>query len=144
MASIRDRILDAVLTVLNTGTPVGVPASTREVRIYEQAQLPSIVVRPVGENVSQVHDRKGLLKERQLRFVVEVRAAGAVPDKALDKHLVWVTKKLDGYTNALFNDLLEEGDIAWIIDMQDFAVGMAVVPYIAYYQTKKGDQETKN
>lgn len=143
MASIRDQILDAVITALNTGTPVGVPAATREEKHYEQAQLPAITIRPITEIVSPIHNRQGLVKERQLKFIAEIRAVGTIPDKALDKHLVWVTKKLDGFTSSLVNAIVEEGEIAWGVGIQDYAEGICTVPYTAYYQTKKGDQESK-
>ncbi len=143
MASIRDQILDAIITALNTGTPVGVPAATREEKHYEQSQLPAITIRPITEMVLPVHNRGGLVRERQLKFIAEIRAVGTIPDKALDKHLVWVTKKLDGLTSSLFNALVEEGEINWGVGIQDYAEGICTVPYTAYYQTKKGDQESK-
>lgn len=143
MASLRDQILDAVITALNTGTPVGVPAATREEKHYEQSQLPAITIRPISETISSVHNRQGLVKDRQLKFIAEIRAVGTIPDKALDKHLVWVTKKLDGFTSSLVNTITEEGEIDWGVGMQDYAEGICTVPYTAYYQTKKGDQESK-
>lgn len=143
MASIRDQILDAVITALNTGTPTGVPAATREEKQYEQSQLPAITIRPITETIAPVHNRQGLVKDRQLKFIAEIRAVGTIPDKALDKHLVWVTKKLDGFTSSLVNNIAEEGEIVWGVGIKDYAEGICSVPYTAYYQTKKGDQESK-
>ncbi|WKZ15433.1 MAG: hypothetical protein QY317_16175 [Candidatus Jettenia caeni] len=145
MASIREQILSAILTALNTGRPQGVPQATREGKEYESSQLPSVTIRPQGEVVGQVHGRRGLIRGRQLKVVVECRGSGNIPDQALDTYLVWITKALDGNTlNGLANDMVEEGQITWLSEIADKTYGMATVEFTVYYQTKKGDQESRN
>lgn len=114
MSSVREQVLAAVMTALNTGRPMGVPAAERtRVLALEAASLPSIVLVPRRESVEAKGGRFGPLVERRLTIELEHRAAGGsglAADQAADALLSWPVKALCGNTlGGLVNDVRETG-----------------------------------
>lgn len=144
MATIREQILAAILTALNTGTPGGVPMAVRgRTMPYEAAQLPAMALYPVREEVENAGGRFGPIVKRRLTFNVEIRATGALSDQVLDPITAWLTKALAGNTLGSLTHEIEEVGTEWSVEAADKTFGMATVTFAARYQTKTADQEAK-
>jgi hypothetical protein len=144
MATLRERIIDAVVTALNAGRPADVPEATRlKTTPYEPSQLPAMTVYPVREDVEDVGGRFGPLVKRALTLRVECRAIGDPVDRNLDPLLAWATKALSGNDlGGLVIDIAETGT-EWAVEPAEAVHGIAVVDFTALYATKTNDQEAE-
>lgn len=114
MSSVREQVIAAVMTALNTGRPGGVPATERtRMLALEASQLPSTVLVPRRESVQFKGGRWSPLVERTLTVELEHRAlgsAGVTPDQAADAQLSWPVKALCGNTlGGLAMEIRETG-----------------------------------
>lgn len=96
--TIREQIIQAVLSALNTGRPGGVPAAIRS-RYHNLivSALPAVTVFPESCVPVAIQQPRGPLVEWSLNLVVECVAAGDAgmsPDAAVDPLVAWVTKVL--------------------------------------------------
>ncbi len=142
MATIRERILEAAASALNTGTPAGVPACVRtQMLTSEQEQLPMMTLFPFREEIR--HDasgRFGPIIARTMYLRVVVYAEGNPADAALDDSLAWVTKCLSGQQfGGLATDTMEH-ESAWQYNESNFAVAAIAVDFRVEYQTLRADQ----
>jgi hypothetical protein len=104
MSTIREQIVAAAVTALNTGRPSGVPEFVRtRVDSPSADQLPADTVYQAEETVETLHNYKegrgsrGPVVKRFLLLKVEVvtkSGVGTEPDKAADPALAWASKAL--------------------------------------------------
>jgi hypothetical protein len=144
MSTLRERIIAAVVTALNTGRPSNVPEATRlKTTPYEPSQLPAITVYPVREEVEDVGGRFGPIVKRALTLRVECRATGDPVDQKLDPMLAWATKALSGNDlGGLVIDIAEAGT-EWAVEPAEAVHGIAIADFTALYATKTNDQEAE-
>lgn len=140
--SIRDNVLTAVVTALNTDRPGNVPAARRRrFSAMETASLPVIDVAPVKEHVAPVGGRAGPLVKRSLEFVVRVWTSGDAPEIKADVAAAWATKALaNNRLGGLVHDIEEMGT-EWQARPMDSVFGATEIHFLAQYQTKTTDQE---
>lgn len=148
MATIRNQILDAIVTALNgAGKPADLTVDRFPVSNVDEADLPHGCVRPGRESVSRPSDklRAYPLRERRLEVRIEfrVKATGdESPDEALDPLLAWATKALAA--DPTFGKLAiesEELEIAWEGDEADARFGLATITFSVLFTTNAHDQE---
>lgn len=101
MSSLREQILSAALTALNTSHPSGVPATVRgRHRNLTPDQLPALSLYPGPEDTVQpVHHSRSPIMQRSLGIVIEAVAAassGMTADQAVDPLCAWAVKALAG------------------------------------------------
>jgi hypothetical protein len=149
MATIRETILDAILSFLNTGTPGGVPQAKRSfLYTIDSAQLPSITFYAEKEDATVQHaENMAAITLRVLTVVVECRAQGDAtnrPDEILDPLLSWVVKALSGRRATDSTGpyhLIFEDSTEWDYEQADHAYAMATVRIGVQYQSKVNDPE---
>jgi hypothetical protein len=142
MATIREQILEAAVTALNTSRPTGVPTCVRtQMLTSEQDQLPAMTLFPFREEVR--HDasgRFGPIITRTMYMRVVIYAQGNPADAALDDSLAWVTQCLSGQQfGGLATDTMEH-EAAWQYNESNFAVAAIAVDFRVEYQTLRADQ----
>lgn len=92
MASVRERIVDAVVAALNApGKPAGLTVHRSRTRPIDKDRLPAMVVYLATEDVG---DHAAIAVMRTLRIRVECRVTGDPPDTVLDEHVTWAVKAL--------------------------------------------------
>jgi hypothetical protein len=147
VSTIREQIIVAALTALNTGLPEGVPDTERERGFALNTNaLPSMILIPVRDEASDATNRWGPLQKRRLTLAVDCRAAGSesvYPSVAVDPLAAWVEKALGGQV------FLDEGvplahrvtvpDTKWAFDSADYSYCLARVLVVVEYQTRVGD-----
>jgi len=141
MATIREQIIEAAVAAVNSGAPAGVPACVRTVmQPAEQAQLPTITVFPVREEVDPAKaGRWGpiIVRTLYLRFVIY--ATGDPADGALDPIVEWVAKAIGGsQLGGLAQDAVEH-ELTWQYDEGNFAVAAVAMDFRIEYQTLRND-----
>lgn len=99
MATIREQILAAMVTALNTGTPVGVPQTerTRRLAVQGTATTNSIVLRPTRSTTEEIGSPNSPITRARMTVEVEMQMAGTVadrPDKLIDPLYEWIVKAL--------------------------------------------------
>lgn len=152
MATIRDRIVAAAITTLNTGTPVGVPQAER-VRTADIGleELPSIIVFPTLDVPEPVGSPGIPIVRSRLSLTVELRAAGTAlvrPDQALDPLYSWVIRALvrrrlsDGAGGFLNHDTLE-GQTTFAYEQGDKPLAFASVELVVSYQHLSNDPDNR-
>jgi hypothetical protein len=141
MSTIREQIIEAAVTAVNTGAPVGVPACVRtQMQPAEQAQLPAMTCYPFREEV--VDNKTGrwsplIVRTMYLRFVVY--ASGNPADGALDPIVLWIGQKLGGsQLGGLAQDVMEH-ELNWQYDEGNFSVAAVGVDFRVTYQTLRND-----
>ena len=150
MATIRETIMDAILSLLNTGTPGGVPQAKRSyLYAIDEAQLPSIVFFSEKEDAKLFgSENMPAITLRTLSIVVECRAKGDAtnrPDEILDPLLSWVVKALSGKrasANVGPYHLIYEDGTEWDFDQTDHSYVLAKVRFGVQYQSKVSDPDT--
>lgn len=100
--TVREAILEAMLSALNTGRPTGVPvvAEGRH-RNVQPAQMPAMTLFPVDEQLSPIHSRRSPLVASQMVLVLELWGAGSVArtsSRAIEPMAAWVVRALAGQT----------------------------------------------
>lgn len=112
--SLRERIVQAVLTKLNTGTPSGVPDAKRAwTTVLNENQLPMIAVYWPKDDARPIGGPQPVLMDRTLTLAVGVWFAGNVSttaDQLADAALQWIVSSLSGQEEAgLYELMLEDG-----------------------------------
>lgn len=144
MSSVRNQILDAVVTALNTDRPAGIPAARRRrIHPYEMEDVPAIDVVPVEESVEGIGGRLAVNANRRLQFAVRCWAAGDAPEVAADALLLWAVKALDGNRLGGLVESLFEVRTGWVFDVGDTVVGVAETVFLAEYATRRGSADIK-
>lgn len=150
MASIRDRIVDDVVSKINTGTPpAGVPTAKRSYTF--QLSGDSIVVFPVKDEADRIGGRVtgGPVQRRTLTLAVECRAQGTAslrPDQVVDVLAQWVEQKLGGQSKgvndgALYHVMLV-GPTVFALEQADHSYCLARVEVVVEYQSRVDDPAT--
>lgn len=151
MATIRNQILDAIVSRLNgAGKPAALTVARFPVSNIEEASLPHVAVVPGRESVDRPSDKMRAypVRERRLTVRVECRAKASGisqgPDEALDPLVAWTTKALlaDATLGSLALEC-EESEISWQGDESDHRFGLAIVSFVVRYKTNSQDQEMK-
>jgi len=145
MATIREQILDELLTRLNAAPPSGVPAAVRErVNPFEPGSLPkrNLCIPPTTqaqETVDRVGGRRGPVVQRVLRVGVECYASGSTTE-SLDAMLEANTAALvSDESGQLFHEVEEESTTWEATGLeQDFRKATQI--FRVTYVTKKQDQ----
>lgn len=147
MATVREQILDAVVTALNAGAPAGFPVATRtNPDPYEPGALPAVTVFPTDESVSDVGasgHRRGPVTNRRLTFRVECRAIGEPPETALDPMIAWVVKALAGSTMGGLAHDVQEQRTEWVVEAAEEVYGLASVEFAVDYRTLTNNLEAQ-
>ena len=138
-ATIRNRIIDEALVLLNTSPPVGFPdVDDHRLESYQPAELPAVTVfeiRDEGE-INKVGGRWGYFVDRNLTLRVEVRVAGDVGRDIVDPFLAWIGQQLGGQQfGGLATDTFEAltewqyaaEDQPYTLVQQDFRVQYTVL-----------------
>lgn len=148
MSTIRNQILEAQLSALNTGTPAGVPQADRElIDDLPQATLLAISIGEAKEVIERKGGPRGPSVIRNLVTAVDCWARGttAVPaGKALDPLLEWVTKALGGNRLGGLIDTEEELEIQWDRERKESRLAHATVFVVARYLTKVDDATVRS
>jgi hypothetical protein len=136
--SVGESILAAMKTAIDTGKPSELTLVDRSAT--RPLQPGEATLYPITEAARVV----GGLVARELTVRVEVRAAGAIPDQALDPALVWVTRALmaDPRLGGLCNDILEQST-AWDAAGAEQRYGAAARDFLVRYQTLRTNPEAQ-
>lgn len=149
MASIRDRILAATVTALQSGGgPSGLTVKRFLLLNNEPSDLPLIAVRPIREDVVRaVANRNSPLVERTMRVALDCRVvagSGQSVDQTLDPILTWATKKLINPAAPSLGGLaidVEEESLEWDGDDADQNYGRCTLTLKIRFKTKTEDPE---
>jgi len=140
-SSVREQIIDAVLTALNTGTPVGVPqAERRRGQPYQATELPAISVKPVREEVEyEQSGKRTYFRKRVLTLRISVWTIG--DDSVADPMTTWATQVLDGQiiVPSLIEDAIE-ALYEWDSSNEDQPYNVVHQDFRIHYHTVVGDQ----
>lgn len=139
MSTLREQIIAAAATVLNTGTPAGVPQCLRTMmQPNETSQLPALIVFPTREEVFDGGGKWGPLVKRSLSLRFVGFASGDPADGALDPLVAWLST-LNGQTfGGLVNSTIE-AELNWQYDETNYQIAAVAVDFTIEYQTKRGD-----
>lgn len=151
MATIRTQLLDLVVTMLNSGTPGGVPQSRRGFLFSVGAvSLPTISVYPAKEDaVLQLGNSPPGLTKNTMMVQVEVRQKGDASnsaDKLAEPLLAWVEKALSGQRptdNVGLFHLMWKDSLEWDYDQMEHGFVLAKMTIGVQYQTKTTDPEAR-
>lgn len=140
-ASVRDRLLDAMLAQLNTGRPAGVPAADDERQeTYKPEELPAITVAWLREEDEPQRDsRWSYYLKRTMTFRVRIRVAADPPRKAIDPLYVWVGQQLGGKQFDGLGDDCHEALAEMQYAAEDQPYAMLELDFRVYYETLKTD-----
>lgn len=143
MATIRERILDAMVAAFNTSAPLGVPVAVRRrLPMIETSMLPFVDIMPVQEQTQSATSRlSSPVVRRTMRVKVRCWAAGDSAEAACDTMVAWATKALAGNTLGGLAHDIEELGTEWQSAIVDAQYGVAEVEFAVSYQTKTADQE---
>lgn len=142
MSTLRNQIVTAVVTALNTNRPAGVAEASRlRQSQFEASETPSVSVYPAQESIAQATNRPGPLVRRELQIVVEARVAGDEPDELLDPTVAWIEQAVTQLDSTLIHDAPEA-----VAVQHEFAVGavphgVARVSFVVRYQTRRNNPE---
>jgi hypothetical protein len=153
MSTIREQIVAAATTALNTDPPAEVPEFVRT-RLDSPGpdQLPVNTIYQASETVTPVHDSKegrssrGPIVRRTLVLKIEclTKADGAAePDKAADPTIAWVTKTLAaaGRFNDLANNPADETGTQFEYEQGETSFCRATMTFHIEFQSKTDDAE---
>jgi hypothetical protein len=154
MASIREQLMAAITTALNTDRPANVPAFVRtRIDSPDEDQLPINSIYQGQESTDTLHGakegtrRRGPLLRRYLEFNTEsvARAAsGDEPDKALDPSLVWIVKVMGEFPcgrGELANEKPDEMGTKFDYERAKSSCCRATMGWRVEFQTKFDDAE---
>lgn len=145
--TLRKQIVAAIITKLNTNTPVGVPAAVPyHLLKLEPTALPSICVYSTEEEVEPQPkpSLQPVLSKRTLRVAVECREKadiGTSVDDAVDPLAAWVVKALGGQTQTSLYHVITEDRTDIERSLSDHAYIVVTITFRVAYQTKAGDAE---
>lgn len=152
MSSVREQVLETILSAYNTGRPAGVPPAERSRYVaIDEGQLPVTVLQPEKEKVEPAKGRFGPLVMRSFRMMLLHRTAGSSsvsPDQAVDPLLSWGVKALCGQKpgTALGNLVIEirEADLEWHFQTEGAVPTLLTVhTFEVFYTTRVNDAEQR-
>lgn len=144
MATARNAIIVAAVAALNgVGKPAGLTIHRMRAKPIEKDKLPAAVVYIVSEPVKKAAPNATLV-QRELRFRVEVRTTGEVPDEALDDYAQWVVEALmtDQSLGGVCREL-SEVESEWDAVAADKTYAAVGIDFIAMYRTVAADPSTR-
>jgi len=153
MSTIREQIVAAAVTALNTDRPAEVPEFVRT-RLDSPGpdQLPVNTVYQATETVEAMGESRarrtsrGPLVKRSVMLSIEAltKADGTTePDKAADATIAWVTKTLAaaGRFNGLANDPADEMGTKFEYEQGESSFCRATMTFNIEYQSRVDDAE---
>jgi hypothetical protein len=152
VGTVRESIIQGLVTQLNTGTPAGVPAAQRtRLAALQVGELPSIIVFPLSEEPEIQGGNRGPLVRATLTTAIECRGKGSAtlrPDQAVDPLLAWVVKALGGRrlsdgAGGHLTHPIKEGRTTWRYEFADDALCLATVELEVPYQHLVADAERR-
>lgn len=145
--ALREQILEAAKAALNdAGRPAGIPETersrTEQFQREETDPIDALVIYPQDDPSGFVGGRRGPLKAREFRFIVECWAEeneNQAADTRATAMSEWVVAALEG-TNlgGLVNFLYEVGT-GFDLAIGDIGICVATVTMAADYQHRTGD-----
>lgn len=140
MASVREQLMQALMTRLNTGAPMGVPTVTRaREEPYSSDELPAITIKPQREEIDyEAEGKRSYFRRRVLTLRVSLHFTG--DDSVADPMAVWISSQLDG---QVVPDLMEdciEAQYEWEYAAEDQPYTVLHQDYRIHYHTIVGDQ----
>lgn len=153
MSTIRDQIIQAVITALETDAPEGIPAPVRTpLDSPSAAQLPALTVYQLREIVAPMRDKttgaamRGPVVRRVLDLNIEVIGAwpGAGADAELDPILAWITSSVvgAGTFDGLADNPADEAGTAFQYEQGQLSLVRAIVGFRFEYQTARDNAES--
>lgn len=152
MSTIREQIVSAALTALNTSRPAGVPNVVERSRLFaiDTSSLPAMTIYPNRDAVFDVGGRRGPKVRRVLTLLVECRAKGQlVPtpvssDAATDPLCAWAVKTLcDNSLGGLANDISESETTFEYDQATEGQVCVATVAFQIDYESLAANAESR-
>jgi hypothetical protein len=146
--SIRDTILDAMVTALNGASkPAGLTIHRHRTIPLALDQLPAQVLYVLAEEV-ETGPARGLddkrLARRRMQVCVETRvnASGTTPDQAVDPYLTWAVEALCARQQlvASMHDIKELGG-TWDAEESDAVRAAAKTVFLVDYITSASDPD---
>lgn len=153
MSTIREQIVAAALTALNTSRPAGVPNVVERSRLFaiETSSLPAMTIYPLRDAVFDVGGRRGPKVRRELTLLVECRAKGQVTptvvssDAAADPLCAWAVAALcDNDLGGLANDISETETNFEYDQATEGQVCMATVAFQIDYESLAANAESRS
>jgi len=140
MSSIREQIIEAAMTRLNTGAPTGVPQTTRaRQEPYSTNELPAITIKPLREEVEyEAEGKRSYFRKRVLTLRASVHFVG--DDSVGDPMTVWISKQLDGQTFPTLMEDCIEAQYEWEYAAEDQPYLVLHQDFRVIYHTLVGDQ----
>lgn len=153
MSTIREQIVAAITTALNTSRPSNVPEFVRT-----RLDSPSVQQLPVNtvyqaeeltETMREYKDdraRRGPILRRTLVLKIESLAAAdgsTPPDAAVDPSIAWITKTVNaaGNLSRLVDDYGDEMGIKFEYEQGETSLCRATMTYHFEFRTLTGDAE---
>lgn len=141
--SVRERIIQAAVVLVNATPPAGVPSCERtRTAPTEDAAAPALVCFPFDEEVEQ-HPRTGRfgpIVSRSFTLQLVAYGYGDVPDQALDPTLVWLTKCLGGQQFGGLAIQTTPKKYEWNYSNGNIKAGACAVAFLIEYQTLRNDE----
>jgi len=153
VSTIREQIVAAAVTALNTARPAGLPEFIRtRIDSPNVDQLPANTIYQSQEVVEAMRDPKerrtsrGPVVRRHVLVAIETlqkAGSGQEPDKAADATLAWATKALAaaGSLGGLANDPPDEVDTRFEYEQAETSFCRATTRFRIYYQSRADDAE---
>ena len=152
MPTLRERIVDEIVTLLNTSTPGGVPVAKRSYTFtIDAAASNSIIVYPKSDQAIIPSLAPQPVTRRSLVVVIECRAkstASERPDAEADALASWVVKALCGRrqgpydANGPLYHAIVEGETTFEMEQADHGYALVTVEVVVQYQSRANDPET--
>lgn len=155
MSSLRERIIQAAVTALNTDRPSGVPEFVRtRLESPTAEQLPAATVyakkeetdrmRPVREGRTS----RGPIVKRTLQLHIESLTAHVgsdTPDALADPILCWAVQAIGnaGTFSGLANDPADEEETTFEYEQADHSFCRATLVFAIEFQSKRSDATTR-
>jgi len=139
--SVREQIMQAVITALNTNAPAGIPQATRRLlRPLDPSELPAIDVVQASEEVQPIQNRLNPTVKRLLKIRVRAWVMDPQPDQALDPILQWITTALAGNSFNGLAQFTEEKLNEWNAEEVDATYGVVSREYLIEYTTSRTNE----
>lgn len=138
MSSIRETILEAVVSAINGTTPIaGVTGVYRSrVEAIQRAEAPAIVVEPLKDFPQRANiGRTGWTLTAQVMIIVRDGA----PDQAIDPIASAVHNRIMSDTTLDAFPNIFPGETAWTFLEADVTLGICTMQFIIEYQTSNID-----
>lgn len=149
MSSIRQQVMDAMLSALNTGRPGTVPQIGKWTGLaVEDSHLPFSSLARAKEVISPVGTRSAPIVRRTLRVEIEHLVAGtATPSATAEENaeplLSWNVKALVGNSLGGLAIELNEGEITWTLEQADRPYVRVTHRFEVVYTTHANDADLR-